>query len=229
LPQWILDAILNVFVATPLIGDSIAPLVAAVVPTVWRMALWLWNYIAPIFRSLPTTIGAINLNSIVGYIESVPVIGALIAPVIELAPTAVRYLQSLLSSIGLDSVADIITFIERININAIISMVTNLFQGVQSGVGGIPSSVMGIIPRFTRSANRMIGDLQLSIEWFMNPENPRGYHEITRRFNLFTAPRTQPHPRANQPPRVGFIYSFPDPFLLSHNLTPSYYVAGGRI
>ncbi len=224
MPEWLLNAIEGAVAAIPSIGGLLAPIVAAIpvalqgVQSLLRMA-----------SSIPINIGAINLNSITRDIAAIPVIGGLLASVIELAPTALRYLQSLLGAIGLDTLAGVLDELGAINTNAILSQLGNVFQGVLSGAPGAASSATGLIQRSMGGINRIIRDLSLSWQWFMNPENPRGYQEIMRRLNLFTAPRTQPHLRANQPPRVGFLYYFSDPYILSHDLVPSYNVAGGRL
>ncbi len=167
---------------------------------------------------------------------AIPVIGAYLAPVIQVATVLFNWIWPVIENtglipdtmgaIGLDSITNMTSRINPLNIT---SGITDIPVNLQADILNITMSSANFTRRSLGDTSRIFSDLQLSWQWFMNPENPRGYRQIMRMFTLFTAPRTQPHLRVNQPPRVGFIYDFPDPYLLSYNLIPSYYVAGGRL
>ncbi len=208
----------------PIIGGLIAPFLE-VVPPMLKELQSLFRFIGSILN----VTGSVDLNLITDYIAAIPVLGSSIAPLTGLVSAPFRWLQPVLGFLGLGSVSDILDRLGRLDTNSILRGLGNIPQELESGVRKPISYTTGLIRSGIGSSSRIIGDLRLSWQWFMNPENPSGYHHLVSRLNLFNAPRTQPHMRVNQPPRVGFIYDFPDPYLLSHNLIPSYYVAGGRL
>jgi hypothetical protein len=210
--------------AIPIAGGYLAPLVRLIPPAVREL-----QALQEAASLLIKYAGELSLSELEEDIAAIPIVGGVIAQAIKIVPTMLRWLEPAFRAVGLDPIADLLNDLEWISAKGVLSDLSNIPQELQSGIGVVINSTIGLIGRGLGDVSRATGDLNLSWQWFLNPENPRGYNSLVGKINPFNAPSSRPRLKVDQPLRIKATYFFPDIYFLSHNLIPSRNVAGGRI